>query len=135
MEKVREAFQSKLEKTGRFKDELISLFDFYEQYVFSSPIPGGCPLMNNAVEADDHHIFMKKAVSLEMRKTIDFIAGLLEKGRNSGEFKLDIKPKDLAYVFFCSIEGAVVISRVTSSPTAMNAVVTHCKNIVEQISL
>lgn len=135
MEKVRAAFHTKLEKSERFKDKLISLLEFYEQYVFSSPIPGGCPLMNNAVEADDHHIFLKKAVSLEMKKTMDFIAGLLEKGRNRGEFKSDIKPKELAYVFFCSIEGAVVISRVSSSDTAMKTVVSHCKNMVEQISL
>lgn len=135
MEKVCAAFHTKLEKSERFKDKLISLLEFYEQYVFSSPIPGGCPLMNNAVEADDHHVFLKKAVSLEMKKTIDFIAGLLEKGRNRGEFKFDIKPKELAYVFFCSIEGAVVISRVSSSDTAMKTVVSHCKNMVEQISL
>jgi TetR/AcrR family transcriptional regulator, transcriptional repressor for nem operon len=135
MEKVRAAAQVKLAKAGRFKDKLTGLLDFYAQYVLRSPIPGGCPLMNSAVEADDHTVFIKNAVALEMRTTINFIAALLEKGRRKGEFKSDIKPRDLALLFFCSIEGAIVISRVTSSETAMKAVINHCKNILEQISL
>jgi len=135
MEKVRATARVKLEKAALFKDKLIGLLDFYAQYVFSSPIPGGCPLMNNAVEADDHHLFMKKTVSLEMKKTIDSIAALLEQGRNGGEFKSDIKPRELAFIFFCSVEGAIVISRVSSSDTAMKIVVSHCKNILEQISV
>lgn len=135
MEKVRQAAQTKIEKAVGFKGKLIGLLDFYEQYVFSSPIPGGCPLMNNAVEADDHTKFIKKSVAQEMRKTILFISGLLDKGRKSGEFKPDIKPMELAFVFFCAIEGAIVVSRVSSSDQAMKAVINHCKNILKQISL
>src|SRR6185295_10429149 len=52
MEKVREAARAKMEKARSSKEKLTALLDFYSQYVFGSPIPGGCPLMNNAVEAD-----------------------------------------------------------------------------------
>ncbi|MBA4058531.1 MAG: hypothetical protein C0490_27690, partial [Marivirga sp.] len=125
----------KVEKAKSCRGKLEGLFEFYEQYVFSSPVPGGCPLMNNAVEADDHNIFIKKNVANEMRRSIYFIEGLLEKGSKNGEFKPDIKAKDLALTFFCSIEGAIVISRISSSHTPMKAVIRHCKNILEQISL
>jgi TetR/AcrR family transcriptional regulator, transcriptional repressor for nem operon len=135
MERVRQAVKAKLEKTNSCREKLLCLFDFYSQYVFSSPIAGGCPLMNYAVQADDHDLFLKKSVAEEMGKTIDFISTLLEKGRKNGEFNSDIKPKELASLFFCSIEGAIVISRVSSSDAAMKAVIRHCRTILDQITI
>lgn len=135
MEKVREAAWNKLKMTENSKDKLLALLDFYGQYVFRSPIPGGCPIMNNAVDADDYHPFLKKVVVKEMRRTTSFIAELLDKGIKAGEFRQDINSGDLALLFFCSIEGAIVVSRVSSSDTAMKLVLDHCKKIIEQISL
>jgi AcrR family transcriptional regulator len=135
MDKVREAACMKMGKAEKYRDKLLSLLDFYALYVFNSPIPGGCPIMNNAVEADDYHSFIRKAVVAEMRKTTTFISDLLEQGINGGEFRADIKPKDLALLFFCSIEGAIVVSRVSSSDLAMKLVVSHCRSMVEQICI
>ncbi len=135
MEKVREAAWNKLKMAENSKDKLLALLDFYGQYVFRSPIPGGCPIMNNAVDADDYHSFLKKVVVKEMRRTTSFIADLLDKGIKAGEFRQDIDSGDLALLFFCSIEGAIVVSRVSSSDIAMKLVLDHCKKIIEQISL
>lgn len=135
MDKVKEAVEIKLEKTDSYRNKLLSLFEFYSRFVFASPIAGGCPLMNYAVDADDHHLFLKKLVAAEMESTIDFIATLLERGRKNGEFKSDIRSRELASLFFCSIEGAIVISRVSSSDAAMKAVIRHCKSTLEQITI
>jgi TetR/AcrR family transcriptional repressor of nem operon len=134
MEKVREAAGLKMEKAQSSKDKLLALLDFYSQYVFSSPIPGGCPLMNNAIEADDQHVFMKKAVAAEIKRTIDGIAGLLVKGKKEGEFKSSINEKEIANLFFCSIEGAIIVSRVSSSDVAMKSVVSFNRTLLKQIS-
>ena len=134
MERVRETARLKMEKVKSSKDKLLALLDFYSQYVFSSPIPGGCPLMNNAVEADDQHVFMKKAVATEIKKTIDVIAGLLVKGKREGEFINSINEKEIANLFFCSIEGAIIVSRVTSSGAAMKSVASFNRNLLKQIS-
>jgi len=134
MDKVRDTVQTKLENQKSAKDKLLGLLEFYAQYVMSSPIPGGCPIMNNAVDADDYNSFMKKAVVREIRRTTSFIKELLEKGKEKGEFRADIKSDELALLFFCSVEGAIVVSRVSSSDTAMKLVVEHFKSIIEEIS-
>ena len=134
MERVREAAGLKMEKAQSSKDKLLALLDFYSQYVFSSPIPGGCPLMNNAIEADDQHAFMKKAVAAEIKRTIDGIAGLLVKGKKEGEFKSSINEKEIANLFFCSIEGAIIVSRVSSSDAAMKSTVSFNRTLLKQIS-
>jgi TetR/AcrR family transcriptional repressor of nem operon len=134
MEKVREAARQKMDKASSSNDKLLALLDFYAQYVFSSPIPGGCPLINNAVEADDQHAFMKKAVTAEIKRTIDGIIVLLSKGKKEGEFKNSINEKEIANLFFCSIEGAIIVSRVSSSDSAMKSVMSFNRNLLKQIS-
>jgi hypothetical protein len=43
--------------------------------------------MNNAVEADDHHMFMKKAVATEIKRTIDHMTDTSCSRKKEGEFK------------------------------------------------
>jgi TetR/AcrR family transcriptional repressor of nem operon len=131
--KVREMVRSHLSGSITCKKQLFALFDFYAKYVFDPPIPGGCPLLNSAIEADDHRTSMRKVVSKELMATIDFIASLIEKGMKEGEFVKTARPRQLAYTIFCSIEGALMYARVERSREPMDIIVTHCKKIIEQI--
>ena len=134
MEKVRETARQKMDKAKSPKEKLLALLDFYSQYVFNSPIPGGCPLMNNAVQADDYQSFMKKAVATEIKKTVDSIVALLAQGKKEGDFKDSINEREIANLFFCSIDGAIIVSRVSSSDTAMKNVANFNRNLLKQIS-
>lgn len=117
-----------------YREKLEALLDFFSTYVMNPPLPGGCPLLNNAVEVDDHHTSMRKVVATELENSIKYITGLLRKGISTGEFKAGIPVKDLAYLFFCAVEGAIMMSRAMKSREPMNAVVRQCKLIVNQIS-
>ena len=134
MDKVRDAVNQEMTMARSNREKISCFLTFYEKYVFETPVPGGCPMMNAAVEADDHNLFLKKAVAQRAKNTVDFVTGLFEKGQKEGEFRQDIDPAALASFFFCSVEGAIVISRVSSSPLAMKTVVSQCKNILQQIS-
>jgi TetR/AcrR family transcriptional regulator, transcriptional repressor for nem operon len=116
------------------KAQLEALMDFFSEYIFDPPIPGGCPLQNTAIEADDHRVSMRRVVARELNETVDFIESILKKGIRNGEFEKSTDPRQLAYVFFCSIEGALMFSRVERSRAPMDLVVNHCKDILKQIS-
>jgi TetR/AcrR family transcriptional regulator, transcriptional repressor for nem operon len=133
--KVREVGRKQLDKAPTYKKQLLALLEFYSDYVFNPPIPGGCPLLNSAIEADDNHISMRKVVTKELMQTIDFITGLITNGIAAGEFKKDTNARATAYTFFCSVEGALMFSRVERSREAMDIIVAHCKNNLDQISL
>jgi AcrR family transcriptional regulator len=132
--KVKEMVKKELDGVLTYKKQLAALLDFYAKYVFNPPIPGGCPLLNTAVEADDYHTSMRKVVTKELLSTVDFISSLIKGGMKAGEFKKNIKPQELAYSFFCSIEGAIMFARVERSREPMDIIVRHCKSILEQIS-
>jgi AcrR family transcriptional regulator len=132
--KVRDMMRQKLDTAKTNKDRLVALVDFFAKYVNNPPVPGGCPLLNTAIEADDHRVSMRRVVTKELMSTVDFIRSLLEKGIKEGEFQRNINPNELAYVFFCSIEGALMFARVERSDEPMKIIVNHCKKILDQIS-
>src|SRR5690348_12418980 len=55
MDRVREVMQQELEGLNTYKKRLTAVLEFFAKYVFEPPIKGGCPLLNTAIEADDHH--------------------------------------------------------------------------------
>lgn len=132
--KVKRMVRERTDAVSTAKAQLSAVLDFFAEYVFDPPIPGGCPLLNTSIEADDFRIGMRRMVARELIETVSFLELLLRKGIRKGEFKRDINPRQLAYNFFCSVEGALMFSRVERSKEPMDLIVSHCKNILEQIS-
>lgn len=132
--KVREVVKQELNGSLTCKDQLAALLNFYSSYVFSPPIPGGCPLLNTAIEVDDHRTSMRRVVVKELHHTIGFIQNLIRQGIEGNEFREDIDPAEIAYTFFCAVEGALMFSRVERSREPMDIIVQHCKKILDQIS-
>jgi AcrR family transcriptional regulator len=118
-----------------YKEKLIALLEFFTRYVLDPPVKGGCPLLNTAVEADDHRTGMKKLVTDELQHSITHMTQLIDHGKKAGEFKPEINSREAALFFFCAIEGAIMFSRVSSSEEAMKAVVKNIKSIVDSYSL
>jgi TetR/AcrR family transcriptional repressor of nem operon len=118
-----------------YKEKLIALLEFFTRYVLDPPVKGGCPLLNTAVEADDHRIWMKKIVADELQNSITHMTQLIDHGKEAGEFHPEINSRETALFFFCAIEGAIMFSRVSSSEEAMKAVVKNIKSIVDSYSL
>jgi TetR/AcrR family transcriptional regulator, transcriptional repressor for nem operon len=135
VEKVKSMVKDHLDDANTYKKQLTRLLEFYSRYVFEPPVIGGCPLLNSAIEVDDYRTSMRKIVASELVETIEFIAGLLRKGVRAKEFRADIKPRHLAYTFFCAVEGALMFSRVEKSKEPMEIIVRHCKKILDEISI
>jgi TetR/AcrR family transcriptional regulator, transcriptional repressor for nem operon len=133
--KVRDRVAQDLSGKVTYKARLLALLDFYRSYVFASPVEGGCPLLNTAVEADDNHTSMRKIVTRELTRTVTFMSELIERGVESGEFKKGTDAGAMAYVFFCAVEGAIMFSRVERSREPMDIIINHCQRLLDQISI
>ena len=135
MRKVKNMARQHLSETSTYKERLSGLLNFYSSYVFNPPIPGGCPLLNTSVEVDDHHTPMRRIVVKELASTVDFIRDLIQKGIEANEFSSDVDPRALAYTIFCSVEGALIFSRVERSREPMDLIVKHCNKILDNITI
>ena len=77
---------------------------------------------------------MRRIVVKELMHTINFIQDLIQQGITEKEFRPDVNSSEIAYTFFCAVEGALMFSRVERSREPMNIIVKHCKKILDQIS-
>ena len=118
-----------------YRKRLDALLTFFLQAVLNPPVRGGCPLLNTAVEADDHRPSMRKAVVEELEKSVNTMTKLLNKGKESGEFKKDFNSREMAMLFFCAIEGAIMFSRVSASREPMAIVTKSLKSTIDNISI
>src|SRR5690606_2788892 len=134
MQLVRSGVHSRLAQTRSSKARLLGLLEFSAAYVLNPPLPGGCPLLNTAVQVDDDVTFMRRALRKELDSTVSFIQKILDEGIVNGEFKPIPDTRALAFVFFCSVEGAVMYSRAVRSDEPMSYVTTYCRQMIDQIS-
>lgn len=132
--KVKGQFKDVMRAHSSYKQQLLALAGFYARYVFDPPVPGGCPILNTAIEADDHRHTMRKVVAREITRTVNFIASLIRKGIRAGEFKKNTDARTLAYVFFCSLEGALMYARVERSAQPMEIIVNHIRKTIDHIT-
>jgi TetR/AcrR family transcriptional repressor of nem operon len=130
---VREEGKKRVDVQVTNKAKLLALMEFFATYVLNPPLKGGCPMLNNAVDADDNRPGMKRVVARELERSISYITDLLDAGRGAGEFGKSFHSRETAMFFFCSIEGAIMFSRVSSSDEAMRAVTKQIKKIVEEL--
>lgn len=134
MQHIREVMSARIGALRSNKQKLVELLNFFSEYVMHPPIPGGCPMINYAVDADDNHRFMRKTVVKEMQSTMDFIRITLDRGVQSGEFNDSFDATAMSQFFFCAIEGAIVVSRVAGTAAPMKAVVKHCRMLLDNLS-
>lgn len=134
MKKVKTLVRAEMKNATTPEEKLIALMHFYARYVYQPPVPGGCPLLNTAIQMDDDlKNPLRKLVAKELKQTVQFIADLIQEGQLNGEFKKSIDPWQYAYLFFCAIEGAIMVSRVSPNDESMKKVVALCKQLLTTI--
>ena len=135
VKKVKDLVKTRVDAETTYKKQLRAMLDFFAEYVFNPPVPGGCPLLNTAVQADDQLPGMRRIVVKELMGTVMFIYNLINKGIKAGEFRKDVNARELAYTIFCSVEGAIMFSRVERSEEPMKIIIKHCKKLINEISI
>lgn len=120
---IREAVQKHQSSSGKLE----AFLEAFNSLAKCSPIPGGCPLLNGAIECDDAHPEMKEKVEQAIEKVRSALSSIIEDGQKSGEFKADLKASHEATIIFAAIEGALMLSRLNNDETAIKSVISHLK--------
>ncbi|MFZ0546401.1 MAG: TetR-like C-terminal domain-containing protein, partial [Candidatus Promineifilaceae bacterium] len=79
------------------------------------PIPGGCPVLNTAVVADDTHPALLARAQQTMLRWHEIIERIIQRGIERGEIRPTIDPDALATHFFVVLEGAVLLTRLNQN--------------------
>ena len=84
-----------------------------------SPIPGGCPILNTAIDADDGNAKLRALVRRAMRDWKARLAKIVEDGCSVGEFRVGTESDATANTIVALLEGSLMISRVEQKRDAL----------------
>lgn len=132
---VNDLINAEMGKYDSAKDQLLSYVKVYGTNVFDSPFPGGgCPILNTAVESDDTHPELKKKASHAILAWINKVVSLIEKGIKQKEFRSSVNSKETATLIVASIEGAIMISRVTGKSNYLKRVMNSIEKLINELT-
>ena len=84
-----------------------------------SPIAGGCPLLNTAVDADDGNAALRRLVRKAFADWRGRLAALVTEGMADGVIRRDADPARVADTIVAALEGGLVLSRLDGNREAL----------------
>jgi TetR/AcrR family transcriptional regulator, transcriptional repressor for nem operon len=133
------AWERALEKRREGLDDTPHAVDKLRKFIANfvehpGPVAGGCPLLNSAIDSDDGESpVMRKRVERALDHWREYLASTIQNGMKKGEIKREVNPSDLATLMIASLEGALMISRLTRDREAMRPVADHLSKFLETV--
>jgi TetR/AcrR family transcriptional repressor of nem operon len=116
------------------KGKVYAFIDFYKNPL-DTIIPGGCPIFNTAVEADDNFPAIKQKVAATFRAGQESLASVLQQGIDNGEFSTELNPSRFAFKLVAAIEGGTVLCRTMETAKPMLDLIKDLKTELNRFSV
>ncbi len=123
-------FQEAVEGRESARARLFAVIDVFQGHTKGNPIPGGCPIMNTAIEADDTHPELRKRARRSMDQLRRFVARIVGEGIEQGEFRTDVDADEAAIVMIATLEGALMMSHLYRNGVFFNLASNHVKEYI-----
>ena len=91
--------------------------EVFLEFVHDPVLPGGCPVLNAAIEADDSNEPLRERIRLVLNSWRTRIQGIVEKGVALGELQAGTDGAILATIMLSTLEGAVMMSKIYRTGT------------------
>ena len=95
-------------------------------------VPGGCPLMNTAVEADDGDALLRARARKALQGWKERLSRIASEGIRKREIVPGVAPRQLSELVISSLEGALLISRLQNDGEPLRAMRRHLHEHLEQ---
>lgn len=95
-------------------------------------VPGGCPLMNTAVEADDGNPLLRARARKALQGWTERLSRIAAEGVKKNQIVRSVAPRRLSELIISSLEGALLISRLQNNEEPLRAMRQHLDEYLEQ---
>ena len=116
-------------------DKLRAIICYFEEYDHNPPFPGGCPLMNAAIEADDKKPELKSLIQEVMHQMHSSISRVVQNGIRYCQLEPVTDPDSVSSLIISSLEGAVMMSRLMDDTQHLSSTIGFLEKTIEDISI
>ena len=117
--------------TSSLEKLLLLVKNFVEQP--PRTLPGGCPLLNTAVDSDDGNPLLRGKARAALDRWRSRIGDIVHQGQQNGEFRGGVDPAAVAAIVIASLEGAVMMSRLEKTREPLHAVGEHLAGYLQSL--
>src|SRR5467141_668059 len=93
-------------------------------------VPGGCPLLNTAIDSDDAHPPLRRKARRALDYWLDRLQAIAEEGKRKNEVRSTIDSEGLATLIVNTLEGGLMVSRLQRRDGALDLA---CRHLVEYL--
>ena len=97
----------------------------------SGLVPGGCPLMNTAIESDDGNSVLRARAKKALESWTSRLCKIIREGIVHRQIDRRINPQKLSQLIIATLEGALLISRLQKDRQPLHDVRKHLDEYLE----
>ena len=97
----------------------------------SDLVPGGCPLMNTAIESDDGNPILRARARKALQSWTSRLSKIIRRGVKHRQIKSTIHPQKLSQLIIATLEGALLISRLQKDRQPLHDARKHLDEYLE----
>ena len=113
---------------------LKALVKVHLDYMDNPPLPGGCPIMNSAIEWDSTNSLIRDKTQEAMDSWRNLIVRIVAKGIKKGEVKPDIESDAVATIIISSLEGGIMMSKLYGDSIHLERVITSLQSYLDNMA-
>jgi TetR/AcrR family transcriptional regulator, transcriptional repressor for nem operon len=119
----------KLDATADHVDQLKQQI---ANFVSRSGLPGGCPLLNTAVDSDNGNPVLRSKVRKALREWQTSIQEVLEAGIAAGTVRPGVNVRKVSNAIIAGLEGGMLISRIERTDEGLKDAMEHLDAYLEK---
>lgn len=133
LKKVDSVIRGEMATKNSFREKMLVYTHVYENFL-EFPFPdGGCPVLNTAIEADDTHPQLKERANEALMNWKSVLTKLIQKGIANNEFRQDVDPEQAALTIIATIEGAIMITKLTGRLNFRRAIMKSVEKFINDL--
>lgn len=98
---------------------------------YRSPVAGGCPILNTAIDADDGSPVLRARVTKALRSWLAKLQVIVRQAAKEGELQPGADPATVATLLVATLEGALMISRIERNDSALQKAQEHLYRYID----
>jgi len=98
---------------------------------YRSSVPGGCPVLNTAIDADDGNPVLRARVEKALQSWKSRLQKIVKQAAGRHELRSDVDPKAVATLIIATLEGALMIARIERADSALRQVQSHLNHYLD----
>ena len=117
-------------------DAIPNALDRLKQFVANfadrrGAIPGGCPLLNTAIDTDDGNFVLRERARNALHEWRNYLISMIVGGIEARDIRPGVGARKLATLIISSLEGALMVCRLERSGDPLRAVQAHLTSYLE----